>query len=204
MLLCPYKELRGYFRCYYCTCVMRIVKCMVWGNPVLPHLLHTSPTKAPERLSIQLKQSTLWLYIANLHVWYATCASHNRIHQTNKWTKRSIIQQGVWSYQCVQSHCLFSKSDHAIVQNSCNLIRPRIKAKKRSLHVIKSGNRLCIIWNILYSLFLWQQHGMTLHFTTMVTTVKQWLMLHSRAFPHTAPLNTYSGPMTSLERTLPN
>ena len=82
---------------------------------------NTTQTEYP--LAVYCKPPCLICYIE-------TCASHNRIHQTNKWTKRSIIQQGVWSYQCVQSHCLFSKSDHAIVQNSCNLIRPRIKAKK--------------------------------------------------------------------------
>ena len=122
---------------------------------------------------------------------------------TNQKRTKTLYWLGVWLYQSVSIAWPFSKSDHAIVQNSCNSIRPPIKILKRSLHIIKSENRLCIIWNTHTSCYYdnnieWNH---TLHFSTMATTLKQWLdaSLKSLWTSHTlAPLNTYSCSMEPL------
>lgn len=62
-------------------------------DPVLPYLLHTSPTKAPERLSIQHQQKTLWLYIAKPPcLIYAILRHALPTTESNKQTNKTVDQ----------------------------------------------------------------------------------------------------------------
>ena len=95
-------------------------------DPVLPYLLHTSPTKAPERLSIQHQQKTLWLYIAKPPcLIYAILRHALPTTESNKQTNKTVDQNPHSTGHVITTVCTINqwiRSHHCV--NLCNLIWP--------------------------------------------------------------------------------